>query len=228
MAYLDISKFFGNSNNSGLGSINLSDYSMIKNGSYKKLLNSYYSKDSDTTKKADTSNNSTKKKADTTDTTGLTRMKTIADSLKASTEKLTANDLWETKDGEYDTDKIASAVKTFATGYNDVLTQSSKVDSADVIQQIGYMTSLSKTMSGALSKVGVTVDTDGKMSVDEDALKSADMKNVKELFNGSKSYASQVAQNAGAVSSAALRNQSLYSNNGTLASSLSSMYDSWV
>ncbi len=223
MAYLDISKFFGNSNSSGLGSINLSDYKMIKSGSYKKLMKSYYSKDNETARTSKTDN--TKKKAQAKDTTGLSQMKTQADTLKTTAEKLASDDLWKQKNGAYDTEGIASAVKAFASDYNSVVKQAEKVTSSDVTQQTGYMTSLSRTMAGALSKVGVTVDAEGRMSVDEEKLKGADMKNVKALFNGSKSYTSQVSQNAKAISSAALRNQSLYSSNGMISSTLSGMFD---
>lgn len=226
MAGFNISSFFNNSKSNGFGSINFSDYALIKSGSYKKLMKSYYSQQKEATKKTD---KTTKKKTnEATDTTGLSKMKSEADGLKKAAEAFHQDELWKQKNGKYDMDKLASVVKTFANEYNDVLNQNSKVSSKDVSQQIGFMTSLSKTMSGSLSKVGVTIGADGKMFVDEEALKKADAKNVKSLFSGSYSYASQIAQKASAISSAAVRSASMYSSNGTLSSTLSSLFNKWV
>ena len=225
MAGFNISSFFNNSKG-GFGSINFSDYSLIKSGSYKKLMKSYYSQQKETTPKAD---KTTKKKTtEVKDTTGLSKMKSEADGLKAATEAFNKDDLWKQKDGAYDQDKVVSAVKKFASEYNDVLTQSSKVSSKDVTQQTGYMMSMTKTMSGSLSKVGVTVGADGKLSVDEEALKKADAKDVKALFSGSHSYVSQITNNASAIGSAAVRSSSMYSGNGTISSSLSGLFDKWI
>lgn len=83
MAGFNISSFFNNSKG-GFGSINFSDYSLIRSGSYKKLMKSYYSQQKETTPKAD---KTTKKKTtEVKDTTGLSKMKSEADGLKAATE----------------------------------------------------------------------------------------------------------------------------------------------
>lgn len=224
MAGFNFSSFFGNSNSNGFGSINFADYSLIKSGSYKKLMKSYYSpakeekvsKNDKTTKKKDTKD---------TDTTGLTKMKSEADELKKTTESFD-KDVF--KAGSEDKDKLVSTVKKFASEYNDVLTQSSKVTSKDVVVQTGYMISMTKTMSNSLSKVGVAVAADGKLSVDEDTLKNADTKDVKALFSGSYSYVSQIEQKASAISSAAFRSSSMYSSDGELSSTMSGMFNKWI
>ena len=224
MANFNFSSFFNNSKSNGLGSINFSDYALIKSGSYKKLMKSYYAQQKETST-AENSKTTKKKTENSVDTTGLSKMKSEANELKTAAEAVQSEGLWKQKNGEYDMDKIVSTVKSFANQYNDVLSQSAKVSSKDVSQQTGYMTSLSKTLSGSLSKVGVEIGADGKMSVDEEILKKSDVKNVKSLFSGSHSYASQVAQKASAIASAALRSSSMYSSNGTLSSTLSSLYN---
>lgn len=227
MAYINISSFFGNVQTNGMNSFNFGDYASIKNGSYKKLIKSYFAQQKgDTTDKNSTAVKKPTK--DTTDQTGLARMKTQADSLKKSADALNEDALWKQTNGSYDMDKIAKAVKNFANEYNDTIDQSAKVSSKDVAQQTGFMTSMTKTMSTALSKVGVSVGADGKLSVDEEQLKKADMKNLKALFSGSSSYAAQMEQKASAISSAALRSSSLYSSNGTLANTLSGTFEGWM
>ena len=92
MAGFNISSFFNNSKG-GFGSINFSDYSLIRSGSYKKLMKSYYSQQKETTPKAD---KTTKKKTtEVKDTTGLSKMKSEADGLKAATEAFNKDDLPE-------------------------------------------------------------------------------------------------------------------------------------
>lgn len=224
MANFNISSFFNNSRPSGFGSINFSDYALIKSGSYKKLMKSYFAQQKDTS--ATKEDKTTKKKpVDDTVTTTISKMKSEADGLKTAAESLNDADLWKQTKGEYDKDKITSAVKKFASEYNDVLNQSAKVNAKDVVQQTGFMTSMSKTMSNALSKIGVTIGADGKMSVNEDTLKEANMKDVKSMFYGSHSYGSQIAQKASAISSAALRSSSMYSSDGALSSTLSSLFN---
>lgn len=229
MSNYNISSLFGGfgSSSSSFSSINFSDYHSIKSGAYKKLLKKYYTEQNG--QSASKPNKTTdKNNVYTKDTSGLNKIRTEATELKKSAEGLSKNDLWKQKNGDYDKDSIASAVKSFVNDYNDVVDQSAKVSSKDVAQQTGYMTSLSNTMSKALSKVGVTVGTDGKMALDEDTLKNADMKDVKSLFSGTYSYASQVANKASAITSAAVRNTSLYSSNGTYTNNYPGMYNYWA
>lgn len=227
MAFFDISSFFGNSSTNSFSSFNFADYASIRNGSYGKLLKSYYSQVKQTTTTKSDTDTKTDKTTDT-DNTGLSKMKKEADGLKSAADKLTSDDMWKKTNGEYDMDKIASAVKSFANEYNDVIDQSAKVGTKDVTMQTGFMTSMTKTMSNALSKVGVTVGADGKLSVNEDTLKSADAKDVKSLFSGDYSYAGQISQKASAISSAAVRNSSLYTSSGLLSSVLQGSYNSWI
>lgn len=82
MAYFDISAFFGNTKTNHMNSFNFSDYSAIKNGSYGKLLKSYYAsvKKDSTVSKNDKETN--KNPLINTDSTGLSKMKKEADGLK--------------------------------------------------------------------------------------------------------------------------------------------------
>lgn len=228
MTNFNISSFFSNPKSSGLSAINFSDYASIKNGSYKKLVKSYYAKQKDTVSTDKPNKTPSKTKRDDVDTTGLSKMKAEATELKKSADSLSKADLWKQTDGKYDMDKISKAIKGFASEYNDVVEQSEKVTSKDVTQQTGFMTSMSKTMSKALEKVGVTIGEDGKMSVDEDKLKKADGNDLKRMFSGSFSYAAQVGDKAGAISSAAVRSASMYSSNGTMSNTMTGMFNEWI
>jgi flagellar capping protein FliD len=54
-----------------------------------------------------------------------------------------------------------------------------------------------------LQKVGITVGADGKLSLDEDTFKKADMGTAKSLFNGTGSYGWQVSAQASWIDFAA-------------------------
>ncbi|MCR5798564.1 MAG: hypothetical protein K6G69_00650 [Lachnospiraceae bacterium] len=219
-------------NDSPFGSINLSDYSLIKRGGYKKLMKSYYDEQSgkttNKTKELNSGKTDPNKKGFAIDKTGLTQMKKEADGLKTAVEAFNKDDLWKQTNGEYDMEKIAGAVKNFVSEYNDVVSRSSKVDSKEISQSMGYMSSMTGTMSKALSKIGVTVGFDGKLAVNEDALKKASVTSVRSLFEGSASYGSQVEAKASEIARATIMNSSLYLNNATLSSTLNGMYDKLI
>ena len=235
MAGFNFGAFFGGGSGSDplgglLGSFNLADYNSIKSGSYKKLVQSYYGKDKAESKSSKEEKTEDKKttKIDYKDTTGLSKMKKESDSLASSVTALDKDDLWAIKDGKYDMDKIADAVKTFVKDYNDTITQSSKVTNADVSKQISNMESMTSIMSKNLSKIGITAGADGKLTLNEDTLKGANVKDIKSLFDGANSYASQIQKYANDASKAAVNGSSIYSANGTLSSALSGMFNNWV
>lgn len=233
MAGFNFGAFFGGgSSTSGsiFSNFNFSDYNSIKNGSYRKLVQSYYAKDKVETKKSKTEKTEDKKttKLDTKDTTGLSKMKKESDALASSVEALDKADLWTLKDGKYDMDKIADAVKTFVNEYNDTVSQSSKVTNSDVSKQISNMESMTSIMSKNLSKIGITAGADGKLTLNEDTLKGANVKDIKSLFDGANSYVSQIQKYANDASKAAVNGSSIYSANGTLSSALSGMFNNWV
>lgn len=233
----DVSSLFGGTGNSagGMNGFNYSDYASLKNGSYRKLLNSYYAKpkkelsaNKTETDKNTNKTNTTTAKNKTAQSSAVSVMKREADGLKSAAQELGKDSLWKQNNGEYDKDKIVSAVKKFAQEYNDVIDQSSKVNSKDVTQSTYYMTSMTNTMSKALSKMGISVGVNGKMSVDEDALKKANPTVIKSMFQGSGSYGAQIAEKAGDVSKAAVMSSSMYGSDGSLSSSLSGMFNQFI
>ena len=221
----NVSSLFSNLNSKS-SSFNLMDYAQIKNGSYGKLMKAYYSEQNSTVKKSDSKAESNKKpnKATDKDTTGLNKIQTEASSLKEAASALQDKDLWKNADSE----KITKAVKNFVTEYNDVISQSAKVNAKDVVSETDSMKSMTNTMSKALSSIGITVGSDNKLSVDEDKLKSADVKTVKAMFDGAYTYGGQIADDASKVASAASRNSSLYTSNATLQNSLGSIFSNGI
>lgn len=236
---MDISALFsGLNSNDTFGGINLSDYASIKNGSYGKLVKSYYAeqaapKDSGSKNESDAKDwnvtaASIVQKSASVDTTGLSQIKKEADGLKSSVEAFENEDLWKEQEGKFDKDAIAGAVQSFVKEYNDVISKAEKVNAKGVTSNVNNMKSMTSTMSKYLSKIGVNVGKDGKLSVSEDKLKDADVNNIKSLFTGKASYASQTFETANAISKEAVNSSSLYGNDASKTSSISGLFNEWI
>jgi len=222
--YGTIQALFGNTSQSN-GMIDFNQYASIKSGAYGKLLKAYYNQNSsesteDTTK--------SKKKDTVLDSTGLSTVKKDADGLETATKALEKSELWEKKDGSYDMDKISDAVKTFVNKYNSLLESADKVTSKDVSSSLSSMKSMTTTMSKTLEKIGITISSSGKLSLNEDTLKSTDGKTAKSLFTGTVSYGSQTAGSANEISKQAIMSSSTYSSTGVATSSLSGLFETSV
>lgn len=242
-----ISSLFSSLNNSSsnnyMSGINYADYNSIRNGSYRKLVKAYYAKESGTS-----SSNSTSKTDSTTDkntSSQKVNAATVRDSasnLVNDVKELSSDKLWKKttttdKDGvtstDYDKDAIYKAVSSFAKDYNSLVSASGNSSDNSVLRTSSTMVAYTKANKNLLSKVGITVGSDNKLTVDEDKFKSADMTTVKSLFTGSGSFGKMTSTSAtssysSAVSQLAkLSSSSTYSNMGSYSYISGSIYDTF-
>lgn len=234
----DITSMLGNSgsgSNNSVGTFDFANYAAIKNGSYGKLVKAYYADSAKSAKESNDLASSAKstsaskaKAAQDVDKTGLTTLKKNANELKSSAEALGKDELWKGKDGKVDMTAVAGAVKSFANDYNKVIDQSSKVNSKEVAQDVKFMTGMTDTFKKVLGRIGVTVGDDGKMSVDEEALKKADIATVRSLFEGNATYGEQIADKANSIAKDTEMSTGVYGNDATVSSALSSLYNQFV
>lgn len=218
------------STGSGLFGINLSEYASIRSGSYGKLMRSYFSMDSTKgTSKSDDSTKNTIEDLATTTSTSKDSTKTLA-AIESDAKELTdsakalytrSNNKVFTKDsgGSYDTDKIYKAVKRFADDYNSILDTAGKSSTNRISRSVSSMKNETSYNEKPLKEIGITVDEKtGKLSVDETTFKSADTEKIKNLFNGTGSYAYSVATKAAMTESYAkseAAKSNTYTKNGT-------------
>ena len=242
-----ISSLFSSLNNSSsnnyMSGINYADYNAIRNGSYRKLVKAYYAKESGTS-----SSNSTSKTDSTTDKTTSSQkvnaatVRDSASNLVNDVKELSSDKLWKKttttdKDGvtstDYDKDAIYKAVSSFAKDYNSLVSASGNSSDNSVLRTSSTMVAYTKANKNLLSKVGITVGSDNKLTVDEDKFKSADMTTVKSLFTGSGSFGKMTSTSAtssysSAVSQLAkLSSSSTYSNMGSYSYISGSIYDTF-
>lgn len=218
------------STGSGLFGINLSEYASIRSGSYGKLMRSYFSMDSTKgTSKSDDSTKNTIEDLATTTSTSKDSTKTLA-AIESDAKELTdsakalytrSNNKVFTKDsgGSYDKDKIYKAVKSFTDDYNSMLDTAGKSSTNRISRSVSSMKNETSYNEKPLKEIGITVDEKtGKLSVDETTFKSADTEKIKNLFNGTGSYAYSVATKAAMTESYAkseAAKSNTYTKNGT-------------
>ena len=218
------------STGSGLFGINLSEYASIRSGSYGKLMRSYFSMDSTKgTSKSDDSTKNTIEDLATTTSTSKDSTKTLAaiesdakeltDSAKALYTRSNNKVFKKDSGGSYDTDKIYKAVKRFADDYNSMLDTAGKSSTNRISRSVSSMKNETSYNEKPLKEIGITVDEKtGKLSVDETTFKSADTEKIKNLFNGTGSYAYSVATKAAMTESYAkseAAKSNTYTKNGT-------------
>lgn len=114
----------------------------------------------------------------------------------ASMSSLSADDF---KDPE----KLQKAVEGFTEKYNSTIDALQKSDSVDALKAGVSMTNTVKTYSGALRRIGITIGSDNKLSLDADKLKAADVNAVKSMFTSNYSMSTRIANKASDISKAA-------------------------
>ena len=186
-----------NSSSAGLLGINLLDYASIKNGSYGKLMKSYYELD-DTNKTKDPNS-----KNDTDDTDAKLRsIKDSSNELKKSTAALYNNRALFEKDknGEYNMEAIYEKVNAFIEDYNAVIESVGSAETESIAKAGSGLVNHGNTNVEMLAKLGIKVSgADFTLSIDKEKFMEADISDVKSMFSGVGSYAYQVGAKASRI-----------------------------
>lgn len=197
------------SGSGGMGNLNfLSDYASIKNGSYGKLMKSYYgagvSSSTGASGKKYSSGGVLEKileekknpkvskdtqKANASLTTGIASLKT---SVSALQDDKTYTD---TENGQNATDKVVSAMKAYVTNYNNVVNAAKGSTLAGKTAHVANMMRTTAANADSLAEIGLTIDSSGLLELNEGKLKAAGTSKVQELFSSDNimSYGSTIA-----------------------------------
>ena len=177
------------------------------------------------------------KKAFSGDQTGTaeseTSLATTANELDKSATALASGD----KTLYSDSTKLSDSVQSFVDDYNSTIDALKGSDSIDALRKGVYMTNTAKAYSRSLSKIGISVGSDNKLSLNKDTLAAADTNTVKSLLSGNYSFTNKTADKAGSINRAAsLKAQVTYTSQGLLdyytnnnsSNSLSSFFNSLI
>jgi len=185
------SNFFGKTGNNGAVSNNfLGDYYAVQNGSYYKLAKQFYAKsakDETDTSKADEKSIELVKSSSQDAINSLNKL--MDDSLF---EKVEMTDDNGNKVVDYDKDKILDKLKTFVKDYNSVVEGAGEMDGDNSLKAGVRLVEQLKVYKSSLSRVGINVEADNTLKIDEEAFKAADMTDVKSLFTGNVSMAKNI------------------------------------
>ena len=143
----------------------------------------------------------TNSSTDSTDSTTKKPTSSSAAALKTDGETLASSELFakiKDEDGNetYDVKKILSTAKSFVNNYNTMFDKAESSSNSGVLSNLSYIRNRTSNNTKALKEFGISVDKKGRLSLDEDTFKKADMSKVQDFF---KDYGSYVASNASRV-----------------------------
>ena len=152
------------------------------------------------------------------------KLKTYADSVKTAASNLESAFKADSKTGEVDMDKAYSAAESFVKSYNDLYSSTRSSGNASVSGKSQFIANMTNAYSRKLENVGISVGSDGKLSIDKDTFNNASDEEREEIFGKKNSFASFMSEQANAVSAYAqtaayLDANKTYTSTGTVASS---------
>lgn len=187
----------GIGNNVGMNQNFLSDYASIKNGSYARLMKSYYGTGqsfgsvSSSKKSTKTSNvldkileerknpkvSKSVQEANANLTTNLSNLKKSVSALQDD------KTFTSTENGQSAADKVVSAMKTYVSDYNSVVNAAKGSTLANKTAYVANMMSSTAANADKLSEIGIRINARGNLELDEAKLKATDLSKVQELFS---------------------------------------------
>lgn len=187
----------GSSNTYGGLGINLADYASIKNGSYSKLMKSYYAMDETEEAKKSNSKNDT----DDSDAT-IKSIKNTTKDLKESAEALYGSKALFEKDanGEYDMEAIYEKVSAFIEDYNSMIESVGSAETESIANAGANVVNATSSNIKMLSKLGISVSgSDFTLSIDKEDFMKSNISDIKSMFSGVGSFAYQVGAKASRI-----------------------------
>lgn len=129
-------------------------------------------------------------------------------------EKLDDKDLYTAESGkEYDKSKLIKGVTNFVAAYNSTI---SNLDSCGGALNKNFKTEFTDTFkenAASFEKIGITINTDKKLSVDQEKLNAANQEDIKALLGNGSSYRRELISSANSMDS--IINKALSMRSGT-------------
>lgn len=149
-----------------------------------------------------------------------------ANTLYKSIENLGAMDI--SNDNK---EALYKAFNSFVKDYNDLIKNTAKSGNSNVVNQANYLKSIVSNNSSTFSKLGVTINSDKTLTLDEEKFKEADMSNLQKLYSGAYSPAEKMTDKVNSIYRYATQGETLnkktYDNagSGVGAPTMGSMVD---
>lgn len=216
-----MNSFFGTpSTNGSAGSSNLlGDYYAVQNGSYYKLAKKFY------TKAAEEEAN-----GGLADKKSIELVKSGAQDAINSLNKLMDDSLFKNVETDEDKEKLLDKLNAFVEDYNSLVKDAGEMDGENSLKAGVRLVDQMKIYKGALSQIGVSIESDNTLKLDKEAFKEANMIDVRSLFTGNVSMAKNIQNKLLQVYSATNTDlnstDGLYSASAVKNISIGNMFDS--
>lgn len=187
-----------------LSASNFGDLSLMRSGVYTKMLKSYYAKQTSSTDKTSSSgknsssedylntiNDKISKLKTSTSDEALSNIKSEADQMKKAADAVTAIDYDKTSG-----DVVYSKVKDLVNTYNSLAKQTGKSDLVSISQSRTWMVNDTKAHEAQWNKIGITIEDDQTLTIDEKKFKEASTSDIKNFLSGASGYASRLSTKA--------------------------------
>ena len=196
MSYYGTGFFSGTSGRSGW----YSNWAGVRNGSYGRTMNSYYSglRGSDTAASGRRTSTSAGKEYVLDKLLREKMYPTVSKETQEANNKLTSGisglassvsvlqnkNTYQDTNGKTDAaDKVVSAVKNYVSGYNDVVRAAKGSTLTNKTTHVAAMMDATRENRDKLAELGITLNENGTLQLSEDKLKAADISKVQELFS---------------------------------------------
>ncbi len=104
---------------------------------------------------------------------------------------------------------VYGAVSTMVNDYNSVIKKACASDNSNDKSQVGYLKDLINSNKSAFAKMGITVNSDKSLSLDETKFKESDMSNVKNMFTSVYSFSEKMTDRVNKIYRYATQGESL-------------------
>ena len=158
----------------------------------------------------------------TSSTKDKDKNKVVTDASTAAAANSLYNSIETLNAMEINNDNKENVYKAFTSlvkNYNELIKNTDKSANSNVVNQASYLKSLVNNYKSAFSKMGVTVNSDKSLSINEEKFKEADMSNVKNLFTGVYSFAEKLGDRVNSIYRYATQgdalNKKTYDNGGS-------------
>ena len=205
MAGIDFSSFFGG------GSNYYSDYASIRNGSYKRLMKSYYAQYGPKALSKSSSGSSSRsgknildqileEKRNPTVSKSVSNANSALNSgvsnVKSALNTLQNESTYSDTDGKDVSDKINSALKSYVSSYNSTVKASKQSNNSSMTGHVAEMMNATKENVSKLREIGISINGDGTLTLDETTAKKAKSYLTKDLFSSqdTRSYGTAVSK----------------------------------
>ena len=96
------------------------------------------------------------------------------------------------KEEDADTSELEKRVEAFVSTYNNFVDSAGELDDVSVNRSLKKVKKLSQEQEEAFAKIGITVQSSGKLKLDKDTLKEAGVRKIKNVFSNETDYGTEL------------------------------------